>query len=121
MRTRWLIYQLLSLAIAAACLFLTWRHSEHWTAQPWLVPVWIVLTPVWQYQLFVSANPKLTPQDRWQKLVVLLIGTVLVQIINVWLVFEGVIDWPWARPILLCCGVVQSGAIVWYLFARRTA
>ena len=119
-KTRWISYQMLSLMIAAACMFLTWRTGDHWTAQPWLVPVWTGLVPVFQYQWFISGNPKLTQRGRRRKVIEVFVGTILVQIMYVWLVFGGVIDWPWAVPILVCCGVVQAGAIVWYVFARRT-
>lgn len=119
MKARWLIYQLVSLAIAAAVLIFTWQRGKGWIGQPWLVPSWLALAPGLQYQWFISGNPKLTQRDRRRKLIELLIGTILVQVMNVWLVFGGMIDWPWALPVLLCCGVVQAGGIIWFLFARR--
>ncbi len=86
MRARWLIYQLLSLLLAAGGMVLIWQRGEHWVAQLWLVPVWIALVPVFQYDWFISGNPKLTARDRRRKLIELLVGTILVQVLNVWLV-----------------------------------
>ncbi len=121
MKRRWLVYQLLSLAIAATILVVTWQRGRGWIAQPWLLPFWAAVVPVFQYQWFISGNPKLTQRGRRRKVIEVFVGTMLMQSMYVWLVFGGVIGWQWALSILLCGVVVQAGAIVWFVFARGRA
>ena len=97
MKRRWLVYQLLSLAAAAAILIFAWQRGRGWIAQPWLLPLWVALVPVFQYQWLISGNPKLLRRGQRRKLIQVFVGTMLIQSMYVWLVFGRVIDWQWAQ------------------------
>jgi hypothetical protein len=119
-RNRWIAFQVVSVAISFVTASLLWQPGLPWGRQGWMiVPFWIAISPVMLYRPFTSSVAQNTSRSRFRRLRDLLIGTGLVQLFNIAVVFEDIIDWPTATPVLIACGALQVAGLVWFALAYR--
>jgi hypothetical protein len=114
-RGRWYVFQILCVVIGALCVWATWIPEKRWHAQEWLVPIWIVLTPLMVRASFLRPQPD-SAVTRWGATQSVILGMLIVQVINVAFVFSGAMTWQNIAPIIILTAAVQVAAI---LVSRR--
>jgi hypothetical protein len=79
---RWLVFQISALVLATTFLILNWQHGQPWSAQPYLVPLTVAISPLLFYPILKSQRREtLTPRRHIFNVIVLLSETMLLEFI----------------------------------------
>jgi hypothetical protein len=119
MSTVWIAFQLFSLAIAAACVALTWEIGRPLRGTILLVSLAIVLAPLLIRAALTARRP--TEAELRSKVQALVWGMLFVQLCNPFLAFKGIIPWWVCAPLVALSLVIQVSAIVVLRTSRNAA
>ncbi|HYO77811.1 MAG TPA: hypothetical protein VE010_15230, partial [Thermoanaerobaculia bacterium] len=110
------------IVIAAVCLFASWDPGEPFHAQPWQVPVFIALTPLFVRPAFTRTRARDASSLRfwWPK--GLFAGAALIQLVHGFLIYMTELSWRDVAVILGVTVAMQAVAVLAFVLElRRTS